>query len=73
VRPVGLSAGNDIQIRILSVCTGADSLLSAMVGGGANIGIAPNEDALVSVKTISPVKVGRAMSSDGIEVHSMCH
>ena len=54
------------------VCTGADSLLSAMVDGGANIGIAPNEDALISVKTISPVKVGLALFSDGQELQSMC-
>ena len=72
VRAIGLQPGENVGIRILSVCTGADSLLSAMVDGGANIGIAPNEDALVGVKTISPVKVGLALSSDGVEAHGMC-
>ena len=72
IRTVGIMEDDGFRFRILSVCSGDDCYFAAMIDGGANVGMAPNEDNLVDVRTISPVKVGLALSSDGEESESFC-
>ena len=62
ISTVGIMEDDGFRFRILSVCSGYDCYFAAMIEGGANVGMVPNEDNLVDVHTISPVKVALALS-----------
>ena len=72
IRTVRIMENDNIRYRILSICSGGDQSFEPMIDGGANVGMAPNENNLVDVRTILPVKVGLALSLEGDESESFC-